>query len=108
MKNLTFLLVMALGAMPATPTQAAESQVLNSSQGRYAFGQVSDYRKDQYMLDTQTGRLWRMTCVATAADKNSKDKQGDCSFSALEMVPYIHGQNQYNVLPPAVPTAPPR
>jgi len=35
--------------------------MLSSPNGRFVFGQISDSSKDQYMLDTQTGRLWRMT-----------------------------------------------
>jgi hypothetical protein len=34
--------------------------VLRSDNGRFVFGQVSEQTKDQYMLDVQTGRLWRI------------------------------------------------
>lgn len=27
------------------------------------FGQISEMRRDQYMLDTKTGKLWRMVVV---------------------------------------------
>jgi hypothetical protein len=34
--------------------------VLSASGGRYVFGQVSSFRGDKYMLDTQSGRLWQI------------------------------------------------
>ncbi|MBN2060863.1 MAG: hypothetical protein JW882_10675 [Deltaproteobacteria bacterium] len=36
------------------------NRVLSSEYGRYVFGQVSDSSKDLFMLDTETGRLWRV------------------------------------------------
>lgn len=33
--------------------------------GRFIFGQISDFREDQYLLDTQTGRMWQMTISGT-------------------------------------------
>ncbi len=45
-----------------TPPQGQEaiSGVLASSNARFVFGQVADSSKDQFMLDTFTGRLWRI------------------------------------------------
>ena len=34
--------------------------VIASSGGRFVFGQMSGSGVDQYMLDTQTGRLWKL------------------------------------------------
>jgi hypothetical protein len=28
--------------------------------GRYVLGQISDFRADQYLLDTKTGRIWQV------------------------------------------------
>jgi hypothetical protein len=50
-----------------------------SPNGRYVFGQVSDFRRDQYMLDTQTGRLW---VVVTRKDSSGNDSQ------LLQPLPY--------------------
>jgi hypothetical protein len=36
-------------------------QCLTSVGGRFAFGQISDSSKDKFMLDTVTGRLWRIS-----------------------------------------------
>ena len=38
----------------------AGSNVLSSEGGRYVFGQISDMARDQFMLDTKTGRLWQV------------------------------------------------
>ncbi|WP_404422972.1 hypothetical protein [Nibricoccus sp. IMCC34717] len=50
-------------------------QVLAAPGGRFVFGQISGFARHQYMLDTQTGRLWRI--VVTNAN-----------VTALEPVPY--------------------
>jgi hypothetical protein len=41
--------------------QKSQEGVLSSFQGRYVFGQISSSSKDKFMLDTRTGRLWRIT-----------------------------------------------
>jgi len=35
-------------------------RVLSAVGGRFVFGQISDSTKDKFMLDTRTGRLWRI------------------------------------------------
>ncbi|MFC1866715.1 hypothetical protein ACFL0H_01065 [Thermodesulfobacteriota bacterium] len=35
-------------------------QTLSADNARFVFGQVSDSDKDKFMLDTLTGRLWRI------------------------------------------------
>jgi len=37
-----------------------DGQVLQTNGGRFVFGQINGIRGDQYMLDSQTGRLWRI------------------------------------------------
>lgn len=64
--------------------------VLSSPQGRFVFGQISGSSKDQYMLDTWTGRLWRMT-------ENSKIGK------FLAPIPYQRENNTYSALPPQNP-----
>jgi len=48
------------GIAQAPPQKISSEKVLSSGAGRYVFGQISDSSKDQYMLDTLTGRLWRI------------------------------------------------
>lgn len=33
---------------------------IKNKNGRYRLKQISNFRKDQYMLDTETGRVWRI------------------------------------------------
>ncbi len=40
--------------------QKSQQQILSSSNGRFVFGQISNSSKDKFMLDTATGRLWRI------------------------------------------------
>ena len=49
--------------------------ILGVDGGRYVFGQVSNFRRDQYMLDTTTGRIWQ---IVEDSDKRLK----------LQPVPY--------------------
>jgi hypothetical protein len=49
-----------LGFGPAPQEGEKKTGVLASSSARFVFGQVSDSSKDQFMLDTFTGRLWRI------------------------------------------------
>jgi hypothetical protein len=63
--GLVLLTNLAVKAQPlgfGTASQGNEttSGILASSNARFVFGQVSDSSKDQFMLDTFTGRLWRI------------------------------------------------
>lgn len=42
--------------------------------GRFQLIQLSDFRRDQYLLDTQTGKIWVGTC-------GTKDKSGECIYN---------------------------
>ena len=92
---------LALAVLTTTPAMAQQQKdpsgrVLSSTNGRYVFGQVSEYRRDQYMLDTQTGRLWKI--VSTKA----KGADGaETSYEILEWVPY--SSENINAAPPSMP-----
>lgn len=47
------LLSVAMGSHAATPKPTNDP-----NNGRFVFSQISDMRADQYLLDTQTGRVW--------------------------------------------------
>jgi hypothetical protein len=67
---------------PAAPKESSTS-TLSSPQGRYVFGQVSESSKDQFMLDTLTGMLWRITESGKIGVHLKAvpycDEKGDCS-----------------------------
>jgi hypothetical protein len=48
------------GLSGSQASRIESGSVLCSSTGRFVFGQVSESSKDQFMLDTATGRLWRI------------------------------------------------
>ena len=49
-----------LGLMSQKPQEKSQQKLLSSANGRFVFGQISNSSKDQYMLDTFTGKLWRI------------------------------------------------
>ena len=49
-----------LGLMSQKPQEKSQQKLLSSVNGRFVFGQISNSSKDQFMLDTFTGRLWRI------------------------------------------------
>ena len=63
---------------------------LLSGGGRFVFGQVSASSKDKFMLDTVSGRLWRIS-----------ESGGVGLF--LKAVPYRIGDGEYEPLPPEQP-----
>ena len=44
----------------ASKTAQPQHKILSTDNGRFVFGQISGSSKDQFMLDTATGRLWRI------------------------------------------------
>jgi hypothetical protein len=52
---------------PAQDLQTAPA-TLSAAGGRYVFGQVSAYRRDKYLLDTKTGRLWTIVSNTNGAE----------------------------------------
>ena len=95
-----FLLVMLsatsvyaqFGVMTQPPPKESHKAVLSSSHGRYVFGQISDSDQDQFMLDTVTGRLWRLT------------KRSDIGV-CLSTVPYRSAEGECSPLPESVPVS---
>jgi hypothetical protein len=78
-----------LGILSSQGPQDPQKQILSSSGGRFVFGQISDSSKDQFMLDTQTGRLWRIT------------ERGDIG-TFLTNIPYCISEGKYSPLPDKV------
>jgi hypothetical protein len=85
--------VYAQFGLTAPPPQAPPSgKVLSSTGGRYVFGQISDSGKDQFMLDTHTGRLWR---IAESSDVGTH----------LRAIPYRDDQGKVTPYPGEAPGA---
>lgn len=54
---------------------AAAKNNQTSFNGRYQLVQLSDFRRDQFLLDTQTGQLWSKSCEVPGDDKS------ECKYS---------------------------
>ena len=80
------------GGMKQQPPQESQKAVLSSMHGRYVFGQISDSGQDQFMLDTATGRLWRLT------------KRSDIGV-CLTTVPYRSAEGECSALPENAPVS---
>jgi hypothetical protein len=63
---------------------------LCSPVGRFVFGQISDSAKDKFMLDTSTGRLWRIS------------ESGEIGIF-LSPVPYRTEEEKYSPTPQVTP-----
>ena len=72
----------AADPVKVTPPQ---NKTLSSEGGRFVFGQISEFRRDQYMLDTRTGRLWRAMLRSLNPDGTPAPGEGAL---VLEPVPY--------------------
>lgn len=66
MKKLLFLVLTLplLTSLSFADDDASAPKTLSSVGGRYVFGQASRNFSDKYMLDTQSGRLWKLDVVA--------------------------------------------
>lgn len=64
---IAFLALSSLSARNALAREKSASPVLTAPGGRFVLGQISEFPADQYLLDTQTGRVWRI--VRDTGDK---------------------------------------
>lgn len=86
--------VYAADAVKVTPPQ---QKVLASSNGRFVFGQISEFRRDQYMLDTQTGRVWQIV-MRKSKNPDGSEAPGD-GYAILDPVPYADINGKLDVVP---------
>jgi len=93
MKSICATLAMfAVAGASFAQTASPPGSVLSASGGRYVFGQISSFRRDQFLLDTQTGRLWIVSC-----QKENDDET--CAFAALEQFPFPLPDGKYSPTP---------
>lgn len=80
-----------------SPTQVTmdKGKVLSAAGGRFVFGQISDSGKDQFMLDTLTGRLWR---IGESSDVGMH----------LKPIPYRREDGKYSPSPDGVQDTKPK
>ena len=78
------------GFAPKQVEKKSHQNVLSTTQGRFAFGQVSESSEGTFMLDTVTGRLWRLT------------KRTDIGL-CLTAIPYHSDDGKCSSMPPHIP-----
>jgi hypothetical protein len=88
-------LAQPFGIASSQPQAAPEYKILCSATGRYAFGQISGSSKDQFMLDTLTGRLWQIA------------ESGEIGMY-LRTVPYRDAEGKCSPLPESVSECAPK
>jgi hypothetical protein len=76
----------SFGILSPKSQQDPRATFLSSEKGRFVFGQISDSSKDQFMLDTFSGRLWRIS------------ESGKIGLY-LKMVPYCTDDGKCTPLP---------
>ena len=81
-----------LGLGSSKTPQQPQQKILSSGNGRFVFGQISGSSKDQYMLDTATGRLWRI---------GESGKLG----TFLKSIPYRNAKGECTILPEEISDA---
>lgn len=84
----TVLVLVSLAVAAPAPAQTRNQPAVLGGEGRYVFGQINEYNADQYMLDTQTGRLWRLVDTVEGG------------ASVLEAVPYLLPAGGTQATPP--------
>ena len=95
--------ICAVATIGHVHAQTTTFSALSASGGRYVFGQISEYRRDQLMLDTQTGRLWQMACF----QKDPTDLK-TCIEFGLQPVPFLNARGEiHGSVPPAPPASKP-
>ena len=111
MKHLKLSILLAALLLPATTyAENPTGTSLSAPGGRFVFGQISTLGRDQFMLDTQTGRLWQFVCGRF----NKEEPAGpDNCLAQLEPVKYanltqkwldsIYEKGEYSYTPPAAP-----
>lgn len=103
-KKILFTSVLSIIFLSSNITFAQDNEgyphgVLSSNGKRFVLGQISQLARDQYMLDTETGRLWQIV-------------QGEKGNTVLQMVPYVmlngglslvapSAENEVKSIPPA-------
>lgn len=57
---------------------------LSSQGGRFVLGQISNYRADQYLLDTQTGQVWQI----------AKEEDNSTVLQPIKIISYVTIKNK--------------
>lgn len=84
-KALFVALALGAGVVTGAIAQQTVGAPLSAPGGRFVFGQIGSGRIDQYMLDTQTGQVWQVTCMDVKAPAPGEQ----CQTMALSPILYV-------------------
>jgi hypothetical protein len=76
MKMSLIILALVLFVSCEKLKQNSDAQVAVKPKLKFELVQLGSMRRDQFLLDKETGQLWRITCIAGAG------QGGDCKYSA--------------------------
>ena len=91
-----FLLVPSLAAGEPVKVVPPQNKILSSGAGRYVFGQISDYARHQFMLDTQTGRLWQIVVDKEKVVSLDPVKYQGAFYGEMRLMPDIKKTAEYH------------
>lgn len=100
MKNNLLLAICALPwicAFAAEPATSPVPKVSSPEVGRYAFYQTAEGESQRYVLDTKTGRLYKIR--TRPVFDNGRIVEG-MQNEILEPMPYLVGINEMSFTPP--------
>lgn len=84
-----------VNADDAVKVKTPQQKTLSSDSGRFVFGQISDFRSDQYMVDTKTGKIWNIQ----ERELQGGDGKPGATVRVLVPINYSSGFNNYSTDP---------
>lgn len=72
--NKFLMIPIAMSFLACAPKEAVVPTPLQSKIGRFQMFQLGTFRRDQHLLDTETGRVWTNICAVGA-------KGSDCAYN---------------------------
>lgn len=99
-------IVLLISGFNASAAEAPKQkqQMLSSQNGRYVFGQISEYRRDQFLIDTQTGRVWKIVVKQLYNEDGTVSSEE--GYPVLDPVPFndakgraVDAQGNFNLTP---------
>ena len=99
-KTMVAAIIIACSGLAYGQSGSSPNGVLSSGNGRFVFGQISEYARHQYMLDTQTGRLWKLVKNTPKKPDGAPDEEN--SYVVLDWIPYVSENGKLSVTPPAI------
>lgn len=69
----SFFLIICSSASAQSASGSKHGAGSHSGGGRFQLIQLSDFRSDQFLIDTETGKIWQPVCTKLATDGSHCD-----------------------------------